>query len=352
MASGRDGFSLPDSDQEQLDSACAPYFDADLDAWVFSAHADLVAAFNDARLVPVGGEPAEGEKGQPSEQTDENEHLKMRASTREALSPERLRAWREQLNSEAGSLTERLPAAEPIEMMSVYARPLSLAFAAIVTGISLEDAEQLNHSARIVSIATAAPEHEFSRERAAEANARLRDFFSSGPESLRDSGFVGLSQTLPCLLGNAWCALAAHPAQWRHLHLHPELMDQAIEELLRYAGTVRTIKRTAATDLEINGCQIRKGERVVLRIEAANRDPERFSRPGRVDCTRRDAGHFTFGAGNHSCVAANLIRMAMKTMTAPLAQRFAAARLVRPVDWKGGSVFRFPGSLWVSFERG
>lgn len=350
MAAERAGRSLRESDQDQSDSACAPYFDSHLDAWVFSSHADLLAAFNDARLVPGGREPAGGEKGPPAEQTDENEHLKMRASTREALLPERLRTWREQLSSDANSLTDRLPAAEPIEMMSVYARPLCLAFAAIVTGISFEDAEQLDHSARIVSTATAAPEHDLSREGATEANARLREFFRSGPESLRDSGFVGLSQTLPCLLGNAWYALTRHPAQWRHLHLRPELMDQAIEELLRYAGTVRTIKRTAATDLEVNGCQLRKGERVVLQIEAANRDPQRFSQPERVDCTRRDVGHFTFGAGSHSCVAANLIRMAMKTITAPLVQRFAAARLARPVDWKGGSVFRFPGSLWVSFD--
>jgi len=351
MPAGRDGLSLPESDQDQPVSAPAPYFDSDLHAWVFSTHTDLMVAFNDNRLVPGGGESAGTEKVQPSEQTDENEHLKMRARTREALSTERLRTWREQLSSDADPLADRLPTAEPIEMMSVYARPLSLAFAAIVTGISLEDAERLNDFARIISIATAAPEHRLSREPVMEANARLREFFRSGPESLRDSGFVGLSQTLPCLLGNAWCALVRHPAQWRHLHLHPELMDQAIEELLRYAGTVRTIKRTATTDLEINGCQLRKGERAVLRIEAANRDPQRFSRPERVDCTRRDAGHFTFGAGSHSCVAANLIRMAMKKITAPLVQRFAAARLDRPVDWEGGSVFRFPGSLWVSLEQ-
>ena len=128
-------------------------------------------------------------------------------------------------------------------------------------------------------------------------------------------------------------------------------MDQALEELLRYAGTVRAIKRTAAADLEIGECRIQKGERVVLRIEAANRDPRRYSGPEHVDCTRRDASHFTFGAGSHSCVGANLIRMAIKTITAPLVQRFSAARLVRPADWMGGSVFRFPGSLWVSFEN-
>jgi len=220
-----------------------------------------------------------------------------------------------------------------------------------VAGISSELAAQLNEPARMVSMATAVPGNQVLRKESEAASARLRKSFPSGPGPLRDSGFVGLSQTLPCVLGNAWHALAQRPDQWNRLHLHPEGIDQAIEELLRYAGTVRTLKRTATADLELNNFRIRKGERMVLRIEAANRDPQRFENAGELDCTRRDAVHFTFGAGSHSCVGANLIRMAMKAVTAPLLQRFASVRLVQPVDWRGGSVFRFPGTLWVRFEQ-
>ena len=125
------------------------------------------------------------------------------------------------------------------------------------------------------------------------------------------------------------------------------LVEQAIEELLRYAGLVRILTRTAATDIDLNGALIRSGERIILRIVAANRDPERFAHPNQFDLARRDAGHLTLGAGPHACVAANLIRLAAIAITRPLVQGFASANLSRPIDWQGGSGFRSPKSLWV-----
>lgn len=101
-------------------------------------------------------------------------------------------------------------------------------------------------------------------------------------------------------------------------------------------------------DIDLNGVSIRKGERVILRIFAANRDPNRFSCPDEFDVTRSDNGHFTLGAGPHACVAAGLIRMAATVITLPLLQRFTSGTQARPVEWQGGSVFRFPKSLWVS----
>jgi cytochrome P450 len=138
-----------------------------------------------------------------------------------------------------------------------------------------------------------------------------------------------------------------HPQQWSLLHQQPELTEQAIEELLRYAGLVRTLSRTAAANIDLNGSLIRKGERIILRIIAANHDPERFSYPNQVDVTRRDGGHLTLGAGPHSCVAAGLIRMAAIAITNPLLQRFATANPARHIEWQGGSGFRSPRSLWV-----
>jgi cytochrome P450 len=138
-----------------------------------------------------------------------------------------------------------------------------------------------------------------------------------------------------------------YPQQWSLLHREPELTEQAIEELLRYAGLVRILSRSAAADIDLNGAFIQRGERVILRIIAANRDPERFSHPNQVDIARRDAGHLTLGAGPHACVAANLIRMAAVAITYPLVQGFASANLARTVEWQGGSGFRSPKSLSV-----
>ena len=244
-------------------------------------------------------------------------------------------------------MASRLPSEDPVNLMDAYARPLCLSLAALVTDISRSDAERLCERAQGISAAAAEPYNAVLRDSAKSASAELRGHFQTGPETLRESGFVALSQTMPRILGNAWFALMQYPQEWNLLHREPELTEQAIEELLRYAGLVRILSRTATADIDLNGASIRRGERVILRIIAANRDPERFCHPNQVNIARRDAGHLTLGAGPHACVAANLIRMAAVTITYPLMRGFASANLARPVDWQGGSGFRSPKSLWV-----
>ena len=270
----------------------------------------------------------------------------------EALSPARLRAWREQLTPEAHALAGSLPSEEPVNLMDAYARPLCLSLAVMVTGISRSDAERFCERAQGISAAAAEPYDVVLRAYAKSASAELRGCFHSGPEALRESGFVALSQTLPCILGNAWFALMQYPQQWSLLHREPALMEQAIEELLRYAGLVRILFRTATADIDLNGAFIHRGERIILRIVAANRDPQRFSHPNQIDVARRDAGHLTLGAGPHACVAANLIRMAAIAITVPLVHGFTSANPARSTDWQGGSGFRSPKSLWVSLTTG
>jgi cytochrome P450 len=218
----------------------------------------------------------------------------------------------------------------------------------MVTGVSRSAAERIYDQAQQVSAAAAEPFDPDLRDRAKAAGCSLRSVFDSGPEPLRDSGFVALSQTMPCILGNAWFALLQFPQQWTLLHQQPQLMEQGIDELLRYAGPVRILARRAIEDIDLNGAVIRRGERIILRIVAANRDSTRFSCPDELDVTRSNTGHFTLGAGGHACVAAGLIRMAAAAITDPLIRRFGSISSVSPVEWWGGSGFRFPKSLWVS----
>ena len=350
MHTRRDNPCIPAWSEDQIDSLSAPqlegpYFDDALKAWVLSRHADILEAFHSSSLSPASHAGNDG--SQPSGECAEHARLKMRAEAMASLSPAQLRAWREQLAPAARALAGSLPLEEPVDLMGAYARPLCLSLAAMVTGISRSDAERLCELAGGISAAAAEPYDQALRRSAKCASAELRNYFPSGPEPLRESGFVAISQTMPCILGNAWFALVRFSQQWNLLHRQPELVEQAIEELLRYAGLVRILSRTATTDIDLNGAFIRSGERVILRIVAANRDPERFAHPNQVDLARRDAGHLTLGAGPHACVAANLIRLTAIAITRPLVQRFASANLSRSIDWQGGSGFRSPKSLWV-----
>src|SRR5260370_11946627 len=211
MRPRRDDPPIPAWSRDQLDSLSppeieAPYFDGHLQAWVLSRHADILAAFRASNLAP-----ASPDSKKDSEPSDESGRLKMRAETMEALSPAPLCAWRDQLAPEACALAGSLPIDVPVDLMDGYARPLCTSLAAMVTGISRGDAEGFHERAQRVSAAAAEPYDPALRDSAKSANAELRSCFHSGPETLRDSGFVALSQTMPCILGNAWFALMQYP---------------------------------------------------------------------------------------------------------------------------------------------
>jgi hypothetical protein len=200
-------------------------------------------------------------------------------------------------------------------------------------------------------LAAADPYNMALKEAASSADSELKPHFHTGPESLRDSGFVGLSQTLPAMLGNIWFALLQHPQDWELVHRDTERIDQTIEELMRYAGFTRILSRLAIDNLTLNGASIRKGDRIILRLVAANHDPDTFENPHTIDLARRGATHLSFGAGLHSCVGAGLLRMASSAITLPLISQFASAHLARDVEWQGGATFRFPQALWVDLHR-
>jgi cytochrome P450 len=268
----------------------------------------------------------------------------------EALSPSQLREWREKIILEAKQLADVLPV-EHTDLISDFARPLCLSLAAMATGVSSQSASHFQEIATPVLAAAAEPFDPELRAHADAANVELRKHFDTGPITLRDSGFVALAHTLPCLLANAWLALLQHPNEWSRLHHNPDLIAQATEELLRYAGLARILFREAAEDADLNGTKVRKGERLILRIFAANRDPERFSQPNRLDVTRIEAGHLTLGAGAHACAGAQLIRTAAIAITRPLITIFAAAKLDQPVEWLGGAGFRAPIALHVTLHK-
>jgi len=189
MRERRESPSIPAWSCDQLDCSCAPeidapYFDRDLDAWVVSRHADLLAVFRESAMAPV-----HAERETLAESPDDNSRLKMRAETASALTPARLLRWREALSAEAISCVNRLPAVKPVDLVAGYALPLCLSLAAMVTGITRADADSLNKLARMISAATAAPEDKSLGDGAKSAATELRGYFPSGPEPMRESGF-------------------------------------------------------------------------------------------------------------------------------------------------------------------
>jgi cytochrome P450 len=329
---------------DELDSPTPPviepaYFDERLDAWVLSRHADVLEALRSRSLAMHGSRPMTTEERCAFES--------MREETIKVLSRTQLRTWADAMSSLIDKRLASLPENDEVDLVEAYLRPLCLELAAMVTEVDRKDAARLREFATPISAAAAEPADKTLRERAREITPELQACFHAKTESLRDSGFVALSHTLPCLLANGCYALLQHPKQWTTLHQQPELVEQAIEELMRYGGLSRYLRRRATEDMVLAGVSIRKNDQLILRIAAANRDPERFPCPNDLDVLRREAGQLTMGAGPHACVGASLLRMASLAILRPLLTRFAAATLSGIVEWHGGSGFRAPAQLPV-----
>ncbi|MFC9842949.1 cytochrome P450 [Streptomyces sp. NPDC060223] len=138
-------------------------------------------------------------------------------------------------------------------------------------------------------------------------------------------------ETVAGMLGLGVFALLSHPREWRRLRERPDLADNAVEELLRYLSIFHFgVPRTPLEDVELDGRTIRAGESVTISLSAANRDPQRFPDPDRLDLARATGGHIAFGHGIHQCIGQNLARLQLRVAYPALAARFPDLRLAVP----------------------
>lgn len=157
-------------------------------------------------------------------------------------------------------------------------------------------------------------------------------------------------ETTVDLIGNAALALLRHPDQLALLRANADVAPGAVEELLRYDSPVQMTARIAAEDLAIGQHTIRRGDRLTLLLGAANRDPEVFQEPDRLDLNRTGTGHLAFGLGIHFCLGAPLARLTAQIALTTLLSRFPALRLESDApQWLEGPVFRGLKTLPVGF---
>jgi cytochrome P450 len=139
--------------------------------------------------------------------------------------------------------------------------------------------------------------------------------------------FVAGHGTTTNMISNGALALMRHPAQLARFRSEPELESNAVEELLRYDVSTHQSFRIARTDVELpDGNIIRQGEQALVVRAAANRDPEIFDDPNRLDLGRKDIRHLSFGTGRHICLGSALARMQIRVALQTLFDRAPALR--------------------------
>lgn len=245
-------------------------------------------------------------------------------------------------------------------------------------GIPAEDRPRLRGWA--VAMMAMTPE---SRDAAVTAKRELRGYFDAlakerraapgedlvsalatariGEEMLEDGELAVLAQLLMVSghdtttydISNMVFTLLTHPAQLAQLRARPALLDQAVEELLRYVPFRQGvgIPRVALEDVEVGGVTIPAGDTVHVSYLTANRDEQAYERPDELDFERpAPAPHMAFGWGMHHCLGSHLARLMLRTAVGSLLARFPDLRLAVPaaeIRWNTRSIWRYPLALPV-----
>jgi cytochrome P450 family 142 subfamily A polypeptide 1 len=143
---------------------------------------------------------------------------------------------------------------------------------------------------------------------------------------------AGGAETTRTAISHGIRAFIDHPKQWEELAAQPELIDSAVEEVLRWVTPLNNFFRMALTDDVVGGQRIAAGDRLVLLYPSANRDEAVFTNPAVFDIHRSPNPHLSFGFGTHQCVGANLARLVLTTMFRELSARATELAVVTEPD--------------------
>jgi cytochrome P450 len=314
---------------------------------------------------------------------DGPEHHRLRVLGNHAFTPSALRRWQSVIERVVEDLLDTALPRGRMDLIDDLARPLPAIVIAELFGIPPEDRELFHQwsmaGARFFGGAVGDPE---AAARAANEAAlhRERYFLDLMEERRRRPGEDLMSLLLRgqaegrltaeevCAqcnllliaghittmdqLGNTILALLKNPGQMSRLRSDPGLVRSAVEEGLRYDGTVQFLQRIACADLRLRGQTIRQGDLLYLALGAANRDPEVFPEPDRFDVGRADNRHLAFGAGPHLCLVMTLARRELEVALGRLVRWMPGLRFdeERPRRRTDSLVFRGLESLPVRFD--
>ncbi len=158
-------------------------------------------------------------------------------------------------------------------------------------------------------------------------------------------------ETTQNLIGNGLLALLRNPDQLQRLRDHPDLIELAVNELLRYDSPVQFVRRFVAEEVEIGGKRIPAGRVLLCLVGAANHDPSVFTDPQTLDIGRREQSHLSFGRGVHYCLGSALATLEARIAFTALLRRFSAIRLAAEPRHRKQIVLRGLEELWIEVER-
>jgi cytochrome P450 len=280
-------------------------------------------------------------------------HTRTRAVLTRILSPGAIKILRETFEREAELLVARLVEQREFDGVADLAEAYPLKVFPDAVGISGEGRENLLPYGSMVfnsfgprndlfnaAMANAGPVRDWIMSKCSRAalkpgglGMQIFDAVDGGELSEDEAGMLVRSflsagiDTTVYGLGNALYCLARYPAQYAALRENPALIRGAFEEVLRFEAPVQIFFRTTTKPVDVAGVRLGDGEKVLLFLAAANRDPRRWDKPDSFDVKRRATGHMTFGTGIHGCVGQAVARLETEAILGALVRRVAAIEM-------------------------
>jgi cytochrome P450 len=254
----------------------------------------------------------------------------------------------------SGRLDAMEKAGSPVDLVPTFALPISSFSICEMLGVPHGDREQFERPSAVLADPHADLEEkraaleDFSvycrqvvaEKRAAPGEDLLSDLILKG--ELTEDEIVGLArqlfeaghETTATQLALSVFTLLCERSRWESLREDPARIETAVDELLRYLSILQmgTFSRTALEDVELGDVVIKQGEKAIVSIPAANRDPEKFSNPEELDLARSATGHLAFGHGKHMCIGQHLARLEMRVGLRGLLKRFPELDMGVPVE--------------------
>ncbi|MBA2678731.1 MAG: cytochrome P450 [Ktedonobacteraceae bacterium] len=337
---------------QQLRSEDPVHWDPFLHAWIVTRYADVITVFQQfsadrtptpEQLTGLGLSaltPLAEVMVRQMLFLDAPAHGRVRGLASKAFTARRVERLRAHIQEITDQLLDAVQQQGSMDIIADLALPLPAIVTAEMLGVPTSDWKQLTawsaDFAQVLGNFQHDPEHatrvmhslnamcEYFRASVQEHRANLRDDLISAFLTAEINGdrfseeeviantivtMVGGQETTTNLIGNGVLTLLKHPEQLELLKADPSLLPSAVEELLRYESPSQHTARLAPADVELGGKMIRKRQAVIAVMGAANRDPERFAEPDRLDLTRQDNRHVAFARASHFCFGAPLARI-------------------------------------------
>jgi pimeloyl-[acyl-carrier protein] synthase len=361
------------------------HWNGSIRTWFLTRHAEVNELLRDDRFSSDRTrseryvEPPRGRPARSMLVVDPPDHTRLRNLVNKAFTPRMIEQLRPRIESITADLVDRLASESEADLISWFAYPLPVIVIAEMLGVPVRDRAQFQEWSAVVVrgldpfVDPVTQEAIFDAREALAAYLRRvigerrrepaddlitamiaarekGDLFSEGElVAMCNLLLVAGHETTVNLIGGGVLALLRNPDQLERVRREPQLARTAVEELLRYAPPVQWTGRVAMAQLEIAGRRIAPNQSVIGILAAANRDPEVFHDPDRLDVRRDPNPHVSFGRGIHFCLGAPLAKLEAQVALPMLLERFPDLRLAgepepRPT-WNLRGLARLPVAL-------